>query len=152
MLATENYKKAVEMLNKIMERVSNALYRPKASEQVKAAFETGEGKRYIQSLMNGLIAQNYILNMKFAGKINNEEFEQLLVLASTKQGLEEIAAHTILSGISTHPKFEGINIIQPEVVEDGEEIISDDPHLIEPLDRSEVESETNPLVVKRTKK
>ncbi len=57
------------MIKQILKRVSDSVYKPKVNKEIQQALESGVGQQYVQALMHGLIAQNYILNMKFAGKI-----------------------------------------------------------------------------------
>ena len=66
-----------------------------------------------------------------------------------KKGVEEIAVHTILSGVGSYAKFEGINVIEPEPLENPDNLNPDDLHVIEPLDRSLPESEENPVSIKK---
>jgi len=70
-------------------------------------------------------------------------------LSKSKKGVEEIAVHTILSGVGSYAKFEGINVIEPEPLENPDNLNPDDLHVIEPLDRSLPESEENPVSIKK---
>ena len=137
------------MIKQILKRVSDSIYKPSVNKEIQQALESREGQQYVQALMHGLIAQNYILNMKFAGKITQGEFEALIELSKSKKGVEEIAVHTILSGVGSYAKFEGINVIEPEPLEDPDKLNPNDLHVIEPLERSFPESEDNPITIKK---
>ena len=137
------------MIKQILKRVSDSIYKPKVNKEIQQALESREGQQYVQALMHGLIAQNYILNMKFAGKITQGELEALIELSKSKKGVEEIAVHTILSGVCSYAKFEGINVIEPEPLEDPDKLNPNDLHVIEPLERSFPESEDNPITIKK---
>ena len=137
------------MIKQILKRVSDSIYKPKVNKEIQQALESREGQQYVQALMHGLIAQNYILNMKFAGKITQGEFEALIELSKSKKGVEEIAVHTILSGVGSYAKFEGINVIELEPLEGPDKLNPNDLHVIEPLERSFPESEDNPITIKK---
>ena len=137
------------MIKQILKRVSDSIYKPRVNKEIQQALESREGQQYVQALMHGLIAQNYILNMKFAGKITQGEFEALIELSKSKKGVEEIAVHTILSGVGSYAKFEGINVIELEPLEGPDKLNPNDLHVIEPLERSFPESEDNPITIKK---
>lgn len=134
----------------LLNKVSKGIYKPQVSKTIQQALETSEGKEFAQFLMHGLLAQNYILNMKFKGKLTNAEFEDLLALAGTRDGVMQLSAHMVLSGVAAEGKFKGINMVKPEVVEDPEKLDpSIDKHIIEPADPEKLESESNPSVIKK---
>ena len=134
----------------LLKKVSKGIYKPEASEKVQAALESPGGKEYTQFLMHGLLAQNYILNMKFKGKLSNKEFEELVKLAGTRDGVMQLSAHMVLSGVDAEKSFDGINMVSPEVVEDPDKLDpSIEKHLIEPEDPTKVESEHNPATIKK---
>lgn len=140
------------MLN-LLNKVSKGLYKPQVHEDIQSALESKEGKEYAQFLMHGLLAQNYILNMKFKGKLSNSEFEKLIELAGTRDGVMQLSAHMVLSGVNAESKFEGVNMIAPEKVEHPEKLDpSINKHLIEPEDSTKIESNENEQVIKKVQK
>lgn len=139
----------IDLINK----VRNGMYKPKASPEIEKALETPEGQRYIQFQMHALLAQNYILNMKFRGKITDKDFEKLIELAGTEEGLQQLSSHMVLTGCAAEEPFSGINILKPEQVSDLSKYTDpNDRHLIEPANPQLPETEGNPTVLKKIKR
>lgn len=112
----------------LIEEVKGQLYTPtltsdQESQSVATFIDSKDGKEHYRFSMYHLLVANYIVNGVFSGKISAAEKQRLIKIGSSREGLEKLSAHVIMSYSGTYNQYESVNIVNEIVCIAGDTVL-----------------------------